>query len=130
MPGKLQTQDDDARLSRVPIVLIRHGHAGARPERCGDDRLRPLSRRGHRPADRRPEGLRSYTPGGCCSAYTPRCVQTVNPLADGLGWSTETTGHLAEGTSPYPALPDDQVALCTHGPEASEGRPPIPRSRG
>jgi 8-oxo-dGTP diphosphatase len=53
------------------------------------------------------------------SPYT-RCLQTVDPLAGGLGLRTETTEHLAEGAGPQAlalirSLALDKVALCTHG---------------
>jgi 8-oxo-dGTP diphosphatase len=46
----------------MPVILIRHGDAGQRQDWRGDDRLRPLSTRGHRQADRLPETLRSCLP--------------------------------------------------------------------
>jgi phosphohistidine phosphatase SixA len=107
-------------MSRVPVILIRHAHAGQRRDWCGDDRLRPLSTRGHRQADRLPEALRECLPERVLSSPYTRCVQTVTPLAAGLGLRTETSEHLAEGAGPQAlalvrSLAADKVAVCTHG---------------
>jgi 8-oxo-dGTP diphosphatase len=104
----------------MPVILIRHAHAGDRQDWCDDDRLRPLSTRGHRQAQHMPETLRSCLPRRVLSSPYTRCVQTVAPLAGCLGLPTETTEHLAEGAGPQAlalirSLVDDTVALCTHG---------------
>jgi 8-oxo-dGTP diphosphatase len=104
----------------MPVILIRHAHAGERHAWCGDDRLRPLSTRGHRQAQRLPETLRSCLPRRVLSSPYTRCLQTVAPLADCLGLPTEITEHLAEGAGPQAlalirSVANDTVALCTHG---------------
>jgi 8-oxo-dGTP diphosphatase len=116
----LEVQDVDARMPRMPVILIRHAQAGLRRDWVGDDRLRPLSTRGRRQADRLPESLRSCLPQRVLSSPYTRCVQTVTPLAGGLGLRTETTEHLAEGAGLQAlvlirSLADDKVAVCTHG---------------
>jgi 8-oxo-dGTP diphosphatase len=104
----------------VPVVLIRHAHAGQRRDWRGDDRLRPFSTRGHRRADRLPETLRACRPQRVLSSPYARCVQIVTPLAGCLGLATETSEHLAEGAGPQALalirlLADDKVTVCTHG---------------
>jgi phosphohistidine phosphatase SixA len=60
--------------------------------------------------------LRAYRPQRVLSSPYTRCVQTVTPLAGGLGLRTETSEHLAEGAGRQAlalvrSLADDEVAV-------------------
>jgi broad specificity phosphatase PhoE len=105
----------------VPILLIRHANAGARSEWAGDDRLRPLSRKGARQAAALVKKLTPLQPDRILSSPYVRCVQTVEPLAERLAVKVETTEELAEGSvGEAIALVranagTGSVALCTHG---------------
>jgi broad specificity phosphatase PhoE len=104
----------------VPLLLIRHGHAGSRKEWERPDDQRPLSPKGRRQA----EGLvRLLSPWAVQRILTSpflRCLETVAPLAAEIGVEVEECPDLAEGNGPAAlrlvrALVDDKVAFCTHG---------------
>ncbi len=108
------------RLSLVSVLLIRHAHAGARKDWDGEDRLRPLTAKGGRQADRLVEMADGYAPQRIISSPYIRCLQTVEPLAGHLSLRVEPVEDLAEGSglaalALVRALADEKVALCTHG---------------
>jgi 8-oxo-dGTP diphosphatase len=104
---------------RSRALLIRHGAAGDRDRWTGDDRLRPLTRRGWRQAHALVEQLREYPVTRVLSSPYVRCVQTVEALAEARGLSVERTEDLAEGAGHGPLRQLLRVAgdcaLCTHG---------------
>ncbi|HLH46005.1 MAG TPA: phosphoglycerate mutase family protein [Acidimicrobiales bacterium] len=104
----------------MPVLLVRHAHAGSREEWHGEDAERPLSKKGRRQADSLVGMLESHAPQRILSSPFVRCVQTVQPLADRLGVTVEVAEELAEGNGPAAvalvrSLADEKVALCTHG---------------
>ena len=117
----LERVDLDALLTTGTLYLVRHGAAGDRQNWEGDDRLRPLSRKGEPQAaglaktlvDRRIEAI--YT-----SPYV-RCVQTVEPLAEATGLDINEHPALAEGQggkdtrSLVRDLIGTNAVLCAHG---------------
>ncbi len=110
-PGKLRP---------VPVLLIRHAHAGPRRDWDGDDRLRPLTEKGRRQAATLPGALQDFAPQRVLSSPYLRCVETVEPLAFELGLHVDVVEDLAEGSGVAAlalvrALADEKVALCTHG---------------
>jgi 8-oxo-dGTP diphosphatase len=99
----------------MTLVLLRHASAGDRDRWEGDDRLRPLDKKGRRQA----EALRAIVLArgvtrALSSPYV-RCVQTVEPL--GLG--VEPDDRLAEGADIRATLDllrdADGAVACTHG---------------
>ena len=105
----------------MTIYLIRHAKAGDRDTWLDDDRLRPLSGRGHRQARELIEILRDTTFERVLSSPFVRCMETVVPIAGVRGRPVEPIEALAEG-----ARLDDALALvqkhatagalmCTHG---------------
>lgn len=99
---------------------MRHAKAGSRHRFDGPDQLRPLSAGGRRQADALAALLGPVRPATLCSSPYRRCVETLEPLAAGLGTRIHTDDRLAEGNSadgllalaldlPAPAV------LCTHG---------------
>jgi 8-oxo-dGTP diphosphatase len=108
------------RLWPVPVLLIRHAHAGSRKDWAGDDMDRPLSSKGRRQADALVGALEVFAPQRVLSSPYVRCVETVTPLATSLGLPIEPVEALAEGSGLEAvrlvrSLADDKVALCTHG---------------
>ncbi|HSS10678.1 MAG TPA: phosphoglycerate mutase family protein [Acidimicrobiales bacterium] len=110
----------DWQTIQVPVLLIRHGHAGTRKDWAGDDRLRPLTPKGYRQAISLVRRLEAWAPERILSSPYVRCVQTVQPFADDLGRKVEEVDDLAEGAGPaglalVRRFVDRSVALCTHG---------------
>jgi 8-oxo-dGTP diphosphatase len=104
----------------VPVLLIRHGHAGDRKDWPGEDRLRPLTPKGYRQAVALVRRVDRWPPARILSSPYVRCVQTVQPLGDELGLKVEEVEELAEGAGPAAValvrrFHDRSVALCTHG---------------
>lgn len=99
----------------MSVVLLRHASAGDRDTWRGDDRLRPLDKRGRKQAKALGKELRARGVRHVLSSPYVRCVQTVEPL----GLEIVTDERLAEGapaeeTRQLLASVDDAVA-CTHG---------------
>ncbi|MGH9076942.1 MAG: SixA phosphatase family protein [Acidimicrobiales bacterium] len=104
----------------MPVLLVRHAHAGVRKEWRGDDTRRPLSGKGRAQAAGLVPVLDSWAPQRILSSPYTRCVQTVGPLAAHLGVKVERVAELGEGRGPdalalVRLLAADKVALCTHG---------------
>jgi phosphohistidine phosphatase SixA len=78
------------------ILLVRHASAGDRYEWEGDDNLRPLDERGLRQADELVELLAGYQVKQVVSSPALRCIQTLEPLALGLGFEVEIRQELSE----------------------------------
>ncbi len=104
----------------VPVLLIRHAHAGARKDWRGDDRLRPLTAKGRHQAAGLIRTLEGLAVQRVLSSPYTRCTQTVAPLAAELGLRVEEVAELGEGRGRDAlrlarSLASDKVALCTHG---------------
>ena len=78
------------RDARVTIYLIRHAKAGDRDTWLDDDRLRPLSGRGHRQARLLIDVLEDATFDRVLSSPFVRCMETVVPIAGVHGRSGRT----------------------------------------
>lgn len=103
----------------MSVVLLRHASAGDRAEWTGDDRRRPLDKKGWKQARRLVDDMRELGVTRVLSSPYDRCVQTVEPLAEELGVGIEIDDRLAEGAGRTAALEllsrlEDAVA-CTHG---------------
>jgi phosphohistidine phosphatase SixA len=105
----------------VALLLVRHGTAGRRSRWKGDDRARPLDKRGRKQAQGLVENLGGYPVTRVLSSPYLRCVQTVQPLAEQLGLEIEERSELAEGASPTAVhallrdLVGQSAVLCSHG---------------
>jgi 8-oxo-dGTP diphosphatase len=104
----------------VPVLLIRHAHAGTRKEWQGDDRQRPLSPKGERQALALAKVLTDFAPARLLSSPYVRCVQTLQPYSDDHGLKVEEVEELAEGAGSdavklVRACWADRIAMCTHG---------------
>jgi phosphohistidine phosphatase SixA len=102
------------------LYLIRHAKAGSRDRWTEDDRLRPLSAKGRRQAEKLAEGFRDVEVQRILSSPFVRCVQTVRPLALAWGLKVEEHEALAEGADPREALAlleetPGPAVLCSQG---------------
>ena len=67
------------------ILIVRHGTAGSKSRYKGDDRLRPLDKRGRAQAESLVGQLLAFGADTLYSADRTRCHQTIEPLAEELG---------------------------------------------
>jgi 8-oxo-dGTP pyrophosphatase MutT (NUDIX family)/phosphohistidine phosphatase SixA len=70
-----------ASAATVPLVLLRHGAAERRSQRYPEDRIRPLSIKGHEQAGGLAELLQCFGTLQVVSSPAVRCVDTVRPYA-------------------------------------------------
>jgi 8-oxo-dGTP diphosphatase len=67
------------------VLIVRHGTAGRKSRYKGDDRKRPLDKRGRAQAESLVGQLLAFGATSVYSAPRVRCQQTVAPLAEELG---------------------------------------------
>ena len=105
----------------MTVFLVRHAKAGDRAQWSGDDRLRPLSSRGHRQAQLLIDVLADARFERILSSPYVRCMQTVAPLAGARELAIEPARALAEGEPLSDGLELVQkhaipgAVLCMHG---------------
>jgi len=105
----------------VTVYLIRHAKAGDRDTWRDDDRLRPLSGRGHRQARLLVDLLLDAKFDRVLSSPFVRCMETVVPIAGTRGLPVEPVEALAEGARLDEALALVRkhslagALLCMHG---------------
>jgi 8-oxo-dGTP diphosphatase len=104
----------------MTILLVRHEKASNRYRWEGDDRLRPLTKKGREQARLLVDVLAPLGPQRILSSPYTRCVRTVKPLAETIGLPIEETEALAEGHTPSAlhllrSLSDESVVACSHG---------------
>ena len=103
------------------FYVVRHAKAGSRGHWTGDDRQRPLSKKGIKQAEALVEILAPFPITAIYSSPFLRCVQTVEPLAQARKLPVKQTPSLAEGQGLAGAMeligdPKlDEVVLSTHG---------------
>ena len=103
------------------FYVVRHAKAGSRSHWAGDDRLRPLSKKGQVQAQELVELFKKIPVTAIFSSPFLRCVQTVEPLAKAHRMEVRTTSELAEGhglDGLHEFLDDsklDNAVLSTHG---------------
>lgn len=78
------------------VLVIRHGTAGIKSRYKGDDRNRPLDKRGRAQAESLAGQLMAFGATDIYSADRARCVQTVEPLAQELGVKISIEPSLTE----------------------------------
>ncbi len=103
------------------FYVVRHAKAGSRGHWTGDDRKRPLSKKGQKQAEDLVSVFEPYPIAGIFSSPFLRCLQTVEPLAKGHRITVKTSSALAEGHG-LTGLNDffnngklDHAVLSTHG---------------
>ena len=100
---------------------MRHAKAGSRGHWTGDDRQRPLSKKGIKQAEALVEILAPFPITAVYSSSFLRCVQTVEPLARMRKLPLKQSPSLAEGHGLAGAMELigdanlDEVVLSTHG---------------
>ena len=99
----------------MSVILLRHASAGDRETWTGDDRLRPLDKRGHKQALSLRDQLLARGVKRVVSSPYVRCMQTVAPL----GLAIIPDERLAEGASVEDTLSLlrelEEAVACTHG---------------
>ncbi len=115
----------------MPLLVIRHARAGHRSEWQGDDRRRPLDKRGRRQAEALVDALAQFPIARILSSPYDRCVQSVEPLASARGIAIERCDELGEerqgveGAALARSLAVESVAISVHGglSDAAFGEP-------
>ena len=69
------------------VLIVRHGTAGSKSRFSGDDKIRPLDKKGRAQAEALVAQLSTFGPTDVYAADRVRCHQTVEPLAEELGVS-------------------------------------------
>lgn len=105
----------------MPLLLVRHASAGDRADWPGDDRVRPLDRRGREQVTRLVELLEPYRVDAILTSPYLRCVDTVVPLAAARGLQADVREELSEelqfseGVELVRTLAGRDVVVCGHG---------------
>jgi phosphohistidine phosphatase SixA len=105
----------------MPLLLVRHASAGDRTQWVGDDRERPLDKRGRKRAEELVAQLKPYPIEAILSSPARRCVETVEPLARARGLEIEQRPELGEesqateGVALVRSLVGRDVVVCGHG---------------
>ncbi|MGB6208676.1 NUDIX hydrolase [Mycobacterium sp.] len=78
------------RFAKLPahtqtVLVVRHGTAGSKSRFSGDDKMRPLDKKGRGQAEALVGQLCAFGPTDVHAADRVRCHQTVEPLAEELG---------------------------------------------
>jgi 8-oxo-dGTP diphosphatase len=103
------------------FYVVRHAKAGSRSHWSGDDRQRPLSKKGIKQAETLVEVYEPFPIKAIFSSAFLRCVQTVEPLARARKLPLKQSPALAEGQGLAGAMQFmgdpklDEAVLSTHG---------------
>jgi 8-oxo-dGTP diphosphatase len=79
------------------FYVVRHAKAGSRSHWSGDDRLRPLTKKGQNQAEALVEILEPFPISAIFSSPFLRCIQTVQPLAKAYKLPLKQAPALGEG---------------------------------
>src|SRR6202012_1758343 len=108
------------------VLVVRHGTAGSKSRFSGDDKIRPLDKKGRAQAEALVAQLSTFGPTDVYAADRVRCHQTVEPLAEELGVVISNESALTEeayADNPKRARrrilqianSDRTPVICTHG---------------
>lgn len=103
------------------VHLVRHAAAGDRSSWEGDDRKRPLTKKGRLQADAIADLLEARLATGVLSSPYVRCVETGRPLADRLGLDVDLADFLEEGSGGrgffdfVESKPSHEMVMISHG---------------
>ena len=78
------------------VLIVRHGTAGSKSRYKGDDRKRPLDKRGRAQAESLVGQLLAFGASELYAADRVRCHQTLEPLAEELGVTIHNEPALTE----------------------------------
>ena len=103
------------------FYVVRHAKAGSRGNWTGDDRLRPLTKKGQKQAEEMVGLFESFPIKSIFSSPYLRCMQTVEPLSRARKVAVKSSSELAEGHG-LDGLNEflgnsklDHAVLSTHG---------------
>ncbi len=103
------------------FYVVRHAKAGSRGNWTGDDRLRPLTKKGQKQAEDLVGLFASFPIKSIYSSSYLRCMQTVEPLGRARKVAVKSVSELEEGHG-LDGLNEflgnsklDQAVLSTHG---------------
>jgi phosphohistidine phosphatase SixA len=103
------------------FYVVRHAKAGSRGNWTGDDRLRPLTKKGQKQAEEMVRLFESFPIKSIFSSPYLRCMQTVEPLSRARKVAVKSSSELAEGHG-LDGLNEflgnsklDHAVLSTHG---------------
>ena len=104
----------------MSVLLVRHAWAGDSAKWEGDDRVRPLDKRGRKQSEALVDTLAGFAVDRIVSSPYLRCVQTVEPLADARGLDIELDELLGvDWLDDVPRVLErvqgENVVVCTHG---------------
>jgi 8-oxo-dGTP diphosphatase len=104
----------------VSVLLVRHAWAGDSAKWEGDDRVRPVDKRGRKQSDALVDALAGFAVDRIVSSPYLRCIQTVEPLADARGLDIELDEALgADRLDDVPLVLErvqgENAVVCTHG---------------
>jgi len=103
------------------FYFVRHAKAGSRSHWTGDDRLRPLSKKGQKQAEELVSVFEPFPLAAIFSSPYLRCVQTVERVSRARKLPVKQSIELAEGhglDGLHEFLSNtklDHTVLCTHG---------------
>jgi len=103
------------------FYVVRHARAGSRGNWTGDDRLRPLTKKGQKQAEELVTLFENFPVKAIFSSPFLRCMQTVEPLSRtrkvAVKSATELAeGHGLEGLNEFLGSSKiDHAVLSTHG---------------
>lgn len=103
------------------LFLFRHAAAGNRAKWEGDDRKRPLTKKGRKQAASIAEMLKDAGIERIVTSPYDRCIESVKPIAKATGAKIEVDDALAEGPDVDAAynlvdsLVGNNAVLCSHG---------------
>jgi phosphohistidine phosphatase SixA len=103
------------------FYVVRHAKAGSRGHWSGDDKLRPLSKKGLQQAEALVSVLEPFPIAAVFASPFLRCVQTVEPLARARKLPLKQSpalseGHGLDGAMQFLGDPKlDEAVLSTHG---------------
>lgn len=127
---KLTYRHDRRLVERNPIKhldalgqvhLVRHAAAGDRFKWKGDDRLRPLTKKGVAQSEAIADFMAPRLASSILSSPYVRCVETAEPLASRLGMKVEPAEFLEEGSRGRGLLdhieerPGAELVMVSHG---------------
>jgi 8-oxo-(d)GTP phosphatase len=78
------------------VLIVRHGTAGSKSRFSGDDKIRPLDKKGRAQAEALVAQLSSFGATDVYAADRVRCHQTVEPFAEELGVTINNEPTLTE----------------------------------
>ena len=104
----------------MSLLLVRHAWAGDSEKWEGEDRVRPVDKRGRKQAEALVDALAGFAVDRIVSSPYVRCIQTVEPLAEARGLDIELDEQLgADRLDDVPQvlerLQGEKAVVCTHG---------------